>query len=312
MFGEGIDNSIEITDAQLLHKYFNITSLPVMINSPFRVDENPSFRISEYNGKIYYYDFGNKERGTIINMLSRLWNCSYHDVLKKITNDSFTPITLKQNKTSNFDIKVRFRAFKSYDIEYWNSFGISEKFLKFGDVYAISHFFISDGDLHITINADKYAYVYLEYKDNICTYKIYQPFSKTYKWLSNRDSSIWELWNKLPASDDKLIITSSRKDALCLWENIQIPSLCLLSEPTLPKEHVINLLKKRFKDIFVLYDNDFTKTINEGREYGNKIATLFNLKQIEIPTILQSKDPSDLFKNKGKQIFKQTLNNLIN
>jgi hypothetical protein len=76
--------------------------------------------------------------------------------------------------------------------------------------------------------------------------------NKRYKWLSDGNSSIWSLWSQLPDYGDKLIITSSVKDALCLWANIHVPSCSMQSETTVPKPQIIEQLKRRFKHIYVL------------------------------------------------------------
>ena len=142
--------------------------------------------------------------------------------------------------------------------------------------------------------------------------KIYQPYSTNFKWMSKHDASVWDLWTKIPEKGDKLIITSSRKDALCLWANTGIPSLSLQGEGYIPKEKVINQLKDRYKKIYVFYDNDFKNEVNNGRNYGKAIADKFDLQQIEIPTEYKSKDPSDLYKNWGKEVFLNVINSLIN
>ena len=128
--------------------------------------------------------------------------------------------------------------------------------------------------------------------------------------MSKHDSSVWDLWSQLPPTGDKLIITSSRKDALSIWANTGIPSTGLQGEGYLPKFHVVEQLKSRFKRVFILYDNDFDKEINFGRLQGASLAELFGLEQIEIPSDLLSKDSSDLYLNHGKQIQKQIITQL--
>ena len=119
--------------------------------------------------------------------------------------------------------------------------------------------------------------------------------------MNKHDGSVWDLWTKLPDKGDNLIITSSRKDALCIWANTGIPSLSLQAESYLPKQHVVQQLKDRFKNVYVLYDNDFDSSENHGRELGNLMAKEFDLIQIEIPDEYKSKDTSDLYKKLWKK-----------
>lgn len=315
-----------ISEDDILLKYLNIPQIPCLINSPFRDDKNPSFSIyyDKKTGKIRWRDFGTNESGGIFDLLMAIYHLSFKELAEKIEED-FAYNTSSIDKTSfdssrshhkyvfDKDIKldVRIRKWKSWDIEYWNSYGISIDLLEKARVYPISHLFVEKNGKSIIINSDKHAYVYVEFKDNIPTYKIYQPYSTKYKWLNRHDSSVWSLWRMLPENGEKLIITSSTKDALCIIENLGIPSCSLQAESYLPKPKVIEELKQRFQKIYILYDNDFTKEINYGHQYGQKIAETFDLIQIEIPTEYKSKDPSDLYKNHGKETFVNVISKLI-
>lgn len=312
------------TDYEVVNKYLGISVVPSNINSILREDKNPSLCIFPYKDSLFFKDFGTNQSGNIYQLLSLYWNIPLNQVYRKIYND-FTSVNYKScccknritktiiKKKSNIDIKVKIREWKPWDIEYWSSYGINKQWLNYCDIFPISHIFlIHQNGEQIVISADKYAYVYIERKDNKVSLKIYQPYSTNFKWMSKHDASVWDLWTKIPDKGDKLIITSSRKDALCLWANTGIPSLSLQGEGYIPKEKVINQLKDRYKKIYVFYDNDFKNEVNNGRNYGKAIADKFDLQQIEIPTEYKSKDPSDLYKNWGKEVFLNVINSLIN
>ena len=312
------------TDYEVVNKYLGISVVPSNINSILREDKNPSLCIFPYKDSLFFKDFGTNQSGNIYQLLSLYWNIPLNQVYRKIYND-FTSANYKScccknkisktiiKKKSNINIKVKIRDWKPWDIEYWSSYGISLKWLEYCDIFPISHIFlIHQNGEQLIISADKYAYVYIERKDNKVSLKIYQPYSTNFKWMSKHDASVWDLWTKIPEKGDKLIITSSRKDALCLWANTGIPSLSLQGEGYVPKEKVINQLKERYNKIYVFYDNDFKNKVNNGRNYGRILAEKFNLQQIEIPTEYKSKDPSDLYKNWGKEVFLNVINSLIN
>ena len=312
------------TDYEVVNKYLGISVVPSNINSILREDKNPSLCIFPYKDSLFFKDFGTNQSGNIYQLLSLYWNIPLNQVYRKIYND-FTSANYKScccknkisktiiKKKSNINIKVKIRDWKPWDIEYWSSYGINLKWLKYCDIFPISHIFlIHQNGEQLIISADKYAYVYIERKDNKVSLKIYQPYSTNFKWMSKHDASVWDLWTKIPEKGDKLIITSSRKDALCLWANTGIPSLSLQGEGYVPKEKVINQLKERYNKIYVFYDNDFKNKVNNGRNYGRILAEKFNLQQIEIPTEYKSKDPSDLYKNWGKEVFLNVINQLIN
>lgn len=313
------DVYLKYTDADILYKYFGISCIPEIICSPIREDKHPSFSFFENNrnGKIMYKDFGTGETGNLYGLLSKIWNIPLSDVYIRILQEMDMICNLKRkkrkvvHKKSSGKIEVKIRKWRDYDLEYWKTYGISGKWLNFGEIYPISHIIKTKENTQYIFPVEKYAYVYVERKDNKVSFKIYQPYSTEYKWISKHDSSVWDLWTKIPERGDKLIITSSRKDALCLWENTGIPALSLQGEGYIPKEHVMQQLKDRFSNIYVLYDNDYTHEVNNGRKYGKTLSDKFNLIQIEIPEMYKSKDPSDLYKNHGKDILVKVIDNLI-
>lgn len=307
------------SDYEIAHKYLGITCIPEVINSPIRQDKSPSLGLFEgsIDKGILYRDFGTGDTGTLFDLLSKIWNIPLHSTYRRILEDTVLEDVpknrsrIKVYRKTTGKIEVRVREWRKYDLDYWKSYGIELPWLKFGDIYPISHIIITKKDTPYAISADKYAYAYVERKDGIVSFKIYQPFSKDFKWISKHDSSVWDLWTKIPEKGDCLIITSSRKDALCIWSNTGIPSLSLQGEGYIPKEHVVQQLKDRFKNIYVLYDNDFQSEDNHGREYGRTISESFGLIQIEIPEEYKSKDPSDLVKNHGTETLKKVIYQLI-
>lgn len=325
MIARGSDNiSIEdiyskYTDFDVAHKYLGITCVPDIMTSPLRQDNNPSLGIFVNNkvGVLWFKDFGSGESGSIYDLLAKMWNVSRSQVYRRILEEMPAPALIRKHgakvyRKSVGKVEVKVRPWKQYDLDYWNSFGVSLPWLKFGEIYPISHIIFTKDGVSRAIPAEKHAYVYVERKDGIISFKIYQPYSTDYKWMSKHDSSVWDLWTKIPKHGDILIITSSRKDALAIWSNTGIPSLSLQGEGYIPKEHVVKQLKERFSRVFVLYDNDFQSDENHGRIYGKMIAEKFGLQQIEIPEQWKSKDASDLVKNHGREVLREVIYSLVN
>ena len=307
------------SDFDIAHKYLGITCVPEVINSPLRQDNNPSLGlfINNKTNSLWFKDFGSGEKGSLYDLLAKMWNVSKDKVYDRILEDMPAPAPMRKHgvkvyRKSAGKVEVRVREWRDYDIAYWDSYGISLPWLKFGEIYPISHIILTKNGHSYPISAEKYAYVYVERKDGIISFKIYQPYSKEYKWMSKHDSSVWDLWTKIPEKGDKLIITSSRKDALAIWSNTGIPALSLQGEGYIPKEHVVQQLKDRYNKVYVLYDNDFQSEENHGRMYGKMIAERFNVTQIEIPEKWRSKDPSDLVKNHGREVLREVINELVN
>lgn len=316
-----------ISEAEIASMYIpQLKEIPSVINSPLRKDEHPSFRVYSPDGsKVKFYDYATGESGGIIDLVMRIFNCSFTQALERIDLDTANKrasLPIKAFEASGkikirseclaFQIRSQRREWEEYDFEYWDSYGIPKNWLLHADIYPISYIFIISETGYIkTLKADKYAYTFIERKDGRVTEKVYQPFNKEgMKWRSGHDASVWDLWTKLPESGEMCIITSSRKDALCIWAQAGIPSVSLQSETTNIKPQVLEELKRRFKKIFVLYDNDFESDINHGRIDGIKIANTFNIEQIEIPSAYKSKDVSDLYHNHGGETVKKVIYSL--
>ena len=225
------------------------------------------------------------------------------------TNDNKTPRVLRLNST---ELQCKVRDWTSYDIEYWKSYGISLDWLKYAEVYPISHkIIIKDGHRYV-FGADKYAYAYVEHKDNKTFIKIYQPLNKKgYKWTGNIDRSVWSLWTKIPKFGNNLIISSSVKDCLNIMCNLGIPAICMQGEGYKPKPQIIEELKSRYKNIILFYDNDYNNPDNPGRKDSMELSLEYNLKRVEIPAKYKSKDPSDLFKKYGRDRYLEIMNEIL-
>lgn len=333
-FSKGRKNSVtieelleKVSEAEILGHYLNIKEVPCVINSPMRIDKHKSLGISSHDGQtISYRDFKTGDTGSLFKLLTKSWGFSnIYETVDKINkelvhnlkgrsaniNKSKEGLITKISK-SVIDLKCKVREWKDWDLKYWEQYGISLPWLQFSNTYPISHTIVTKDGITSTILAEKYAYAYVELKDGIESLKIYQPYSKKHKWTNNHDSSVWDMWAQLPKTGEDLIITSSRKDALCIWSNTGIPSCSLQAESYLPKAQVIEELKKRFKKIWVLYDNDYEKEDNPGRTLGMKICKEFGLTQIEIPRLYLSKDSSDLYYNHGARTLVDVIFKLIN
>lgn len=317
----------DVSDIELLIKYFpQVTEVPMVISSPLRKDVHPSFRVYSPDGtRIRWYDYVTGESGGIIDLLQRTLSVTFNELLIIIKKDTTHAGRLAINQSSTKKVRInstdtscqvrsQMRKWEEYDFQYWESYGVPRRWLLYSDIYPISHIFIIGNTGYVkTVKADKYAYTFIERKDGVCSEKVYQPFNKNgMKWRSSHDSSVWDLWTKLPPRGEKCIITSSRKDALCVWANSGIPSVSLQGEAVGVKPQVMNELKSRFKEVYVLYDNDFKGEQNYGRIDGRKLAEQFDIIQIEIPDMYMCKDISDLYKKYGKSTVVKVLKQLCN
>lgn len=315
------------SETQILTAVFpEITSLPCKISSPFRADTNPSFSIYINNSNhVCFKDFGEPNvRGGLLDLLCKKWNCSFNQVLDKILEvmakqeGSDVVMKPKQIKTLTrketdalTKIQVAVRPWKDYDYNYWASYGIEKQWLKYAEIYPISHKIITKRDKETgkiskyIFPAEKLAYVFVERKEGKLSIKIYQPYSKKYKWCSKMDASVVGLWTKIPEFGDRVVLCSSIKDALVLSCQCHIPALCLQGEGYNLSETAANELRRRYKKIFICYDTD-----KPGLEDSQKLADETGFIRI-VPDLGKEKDLSDAFKSYGREWFKTNIGPLF-
>ena len=176
-------------------------------------------------------------------------------------------------------------------MEYWESYGITLKWLKYADIYPISHKIVTIGDKRIVYGVHKYAYAYVEHKEGITTIKIYQPYSQQYKWSSCQDHSVIALWTKIPYKGEVLVICSSMKDALCISCQLGIPAIATPGEGFRMSRTAIENLKERYGRNYVSFDTDepgIRNTVRLSEETGFKAV---------IPDLGKCKDFSDYYKS---------------
>lgn len=319
-----------VKETQILCHYLGYYTIKGNIYSPFRAEKSPSFNIGLFNETVRFKDYGSAgENGNLYDLLGKIYNKTYLEVIDMIYLDlekiKKSPETIFSDKVKTIitqkgvrikknpieDIKFIVRPWQKHDEEFWNQFGITVEFLTMCNNYAISHIVLIQQGEEKIIPAEKYAYAYVEFKDGKQSVKIYQPYSIEHKWSNKHDPSVWDLWNKLPPKGKYLIITSSRKDAMCIWKNSGIPSTSLQAESYLPKSQVIEELKSRFEHIVIWYDNDFDKSTNWGKQFAEKLSKEFNIPNFIIPEIYIAKDPSDFYKKYKKQAFLKLIKNLL-
>lgn len=300
------------TEADIAAHYLGISTIPCVIQSPLRQDNHPSFGIYSPDGKeINYIDFSTNQGGRLMTLLIKLWGITYEEVCAKIYNDFShtqsapntsvkTPkVPVRKSRDSNVKMECRIREWQKHDIEYWGTYGIPLEWLKYAEVYPISHKIVTKDNQKYVFGADKYAYAFVERKEGNTTLKIYQPFNKAgFKWANKHDKSVISLWAKVPQTGEKICICSSLKDALCLWANTGIPALAIQGEGYPISETAINELKKRYKKVYILLDND-----RAGLKDGVSLAGKTGFINLVLPQFDGGKDVSDCYKALGREGF---------
>lgn len=307
----------KVSEAMILAYYLNVYKLPCVISSPLRLDKNPSFYLYLSEDRVKWKDLSTTEHGDLYNLLERLYGIDYFEVLNTIYTDiteikkgsttKNTIHTYTRHRKRDIKLQCKIRQWKDYDIEYWKQYGISLKWLQYAEVYPISHKIVVNEGKEYIFNADKFAYAFVEHKEGNTTMKIYQPYNKEgYKWCSGHDSSVLSLWTKIPQTGDKVIICSSLKDALCLWENMSVPCIAVQGEGYNISVTAVSELRKRFNKVYILFDSDIPGITN-----GDRLSKLTGFTNIVLPPTEKGKDISDIYFYYGKEFLCKMLEPLI-
>lgn len=283
-------------DTQIFQLYTPEIPFNTLTTSPLRIDKKPSFIIRRLDSHSYWYDYATREKGNFITYVQKLHNLGYEDTMVKIHNDLKThrqvgtlpPVSV----TKKVDLQIKRREFTAGDLEYWQRFGITEKTLRLFKVHAISHFWLNDR--RHTCNEPAYAYCI----DN--SFKVYRPTKEEYRFISGTHAI--QGLELLPDTHDVLIIQKSYKDVMLMYE-YGYPSIAPQSETTTIPPEIGRSLKSRFKDIYVLYDDDDAGRMGSAILCEQLGATPLFMKD--------AKDVTDHCMLYGKEMTETVLHNMI-
>ncbi len=280
--------------------------------SDLREDKTPTVSISKLGGRLRYKDFGCPEHSfDCFGYVAYKYNLNFYESLIHIdkhfglglsagirTTRAVQKVEPTIREKTRSKIKVRIRPWITEDEAYWSQFHITKKILTIFDVHPISHYWINE--LRFSCDSISYRYRF------DCGYKIYRPLEGDFKWSSNVGSECLQGYRQLPQHGNVVFLTSSLKDIMCLAV-LGYPSFALQSEMLVPSKETIEEAQARFKEVIVLYDNDFDNPRNPGQTMAAKICDVYGLNNIVIPSSYRSKDISDLIKDHGLQAAKDVI-----
>lgn len=309
-----------------LEYYLGIPVKKGLFKSPLRIDNSPTCSFYRNSvGDIILKDFSGQFYGNFIKVVMFKFNLNYAQALQKIaidfgyikgiskqqenikiSNTKFTPV-------SKTIIQIQNKKFDDYELDWWKQFGITKEILNKFNVFSCKAIFLN-GKLFTLTDRHNMAFGYYKGldKDGDELWRIYFPNGKKTKlrFLSNWKSNKIQGSSQLPKSGNLLIITKSLKDCMTLY-SLGITAIAPISENLFLTEYQFSNIKKRFKNIYVLYDNDLA-----GISNMNKIRKNFDVKCLWIPRKYKAKDISDFYKiygeTKTKEFIKLCLKKLKN
>ena len=244
-----------------------LTGQNVKMKSIFNsTDKNPSFCIYVHSssGNYKYKDFSADKQGDSLDLVKELFNLeSRNEASHKIISDYNKYLTTNKpyvkseiKNTDNFKIvSYKIRGWTTIDRDFWLQFHIGSSLLKKYNVVPLKSFTLKRKVSEHKFTVEKLRmYGFFTKKGKL--YKIYQP--------GELDNKFFKVFDYYPGQEhleykaDCLIIVSSLKD-LMAFEKLKIPSVELMvpdSENTIIPKKIINKLKKKYKYVLSLFDND--------------------------------------------------------
>lgn len=332
-FPDCISTDKELTIANILSQVSEIVlwryyvdqdfKLGKPFSAPYRHDTNPSFGIFQKNDRVYAKDFGGYFYGDIFNYVQFIYGLNYYHSLIKINEDfglglcydkGLNKVNISSTKTigkrqfkklekfeqtvqsESTKIQIVPRKINEEDLRYWNSYGISESILKRYNVYCVQLMKINRYTQY-TYNKDDPAYGY--YFPKTKHIKIYFPNRSKNRFVGSVNNyediqGYYQCDVKRKEDNKLLILTKSMKDVMTL-RSFGIDAMAIHGERHRFQEDFIRHIKKYYHRIISLYDRD-----EKGMLGAKYLWKEYNIPPYFINKKYDSKDISDLYKNKGK------------
>ena len=270
-------------------------------SSPFREDSDPScvLLITRYNN-IIMKDFGGS--GEIYTLRKAL---SHFHPLELETNIKTKIVKLEESTKKLHSIQIKSQKFNDVDLAFWGQYHISINTLLRYHVKSITHYWLNytnNRSILITCSTPSYSYEF-----GCGKRKIYSPNDLKQRWISNLTEKDIFGYKQLPETGEILVITKSLKDIMVYNEVFRISAISPQSENTEFSHIMMEDLAKRFKHIFINYDDD-----DAGHKYSNLRFQQFQSiikKEIFVP---KHKDLSGFIKNEGLLATQKLKQSMIN
>lgn len=286
-----------------LSYYLGIPVKKGLFRNPLRRDNKVtcSFYKSK-SGDILFHDFATGEHLNFINVVMQKYNVGYYEAMSIIAED-FGLKETNGKKIRNAVIKespkfessgpskigVEIKEFTKSELEWWKSYGISPDVLKKYNVYSCKNVFLND---KLFTNNTKLTFGYYGGTlEGMELWRIYYSQREQYRFLTNWPAKKVQGYKQLPKEGKLLIITKSMKDVMCL-SGFGIPAIAPNSENLFISDKMLEDLKRRFKYIVVLYDNDKAGLRNMIKIRKNHPELYY----FWIPLKYEAKDISDFYK----------------
>ncbi len=325
-----VDSAVELTadfvlsrvsEEQILFYYHGHFVLGRSFPSKLRKDGNASagFYIGK-SGKIMYHDFKTNEHFNCFQYVGRLLRINFNETLQRIVQDfgvvGGNPSKLAQHiidagivfdRETKKDTKIQFSPGKwtEKQLKYWDQYALSQDDLTRENVFPVTRLFVNKTELK---NLDElcFAYVvYTKFKDTANPYiKIYSPYSKSMKWLSNVPLTVPFGIDSLKYGTDHVIVTKAKKDMMVLRKLFPSVIGTQNESTSAVPDSLVRHLCHNFPRRTIIWDSDETGVEN-CKKFNTRGFGYFNTPKSLLAQDI--KDVSDYVKAYGLRALEEML-----
>lgn len=302
----------QIPETWIFEYYLNLPERlhgqTVKIHSVFKQEKTPSMCvfIDRHKNSYRYKDFSSGNYGNPYDLVMKMFNVSFSDAVQKILHDYTKSsragyIAAEVVPKQSYQVaQYTVRNWIQEDADYWKQFGISRKLLEKYNVKPLSYYKMSNGDVEREFYPGKrITYGYFTIDGEI--YKLYKPNSKK-KFMKLREHI--QGLEQLEFKSDVLVICSSLKDCMTLEAmNFKLETIAPDSENSGLRPDVLDQLKRKYKKIITLFDND-----EAGINAIQKYKTEHGISGCFYP---HAKDISDGVKSSGLKSVRNILEKIL-
>lgn len=310
-------NDYKDVPASFIFEYYaklniKLTGQEIKIKSLFNdKDDTPSMSIYiDKNTKTYKFkDFSTGIGGSAINMVMELRGLSFNKAATTIVNDYNNYKLNNPDEVINFKEQAKYkvtdysiRKWNTNDRDFWTDFYIDTDFLNEYMIKPFSYYTMTKKDESVVKEINiKGEYIYGYFTKSGELYKIYQPKNKERKYIKVK---AYIQGSEQLQGHETLFIQSGIKDIGAMKSlRLKIDYLAPDSENVMIKPDVMKKLKREYKKIFVMFDND-----EAGIKAMKKYREAYNVDCILLTT---AKDAAESIKAKGPRDIRQRVISLI-
>tara|TARA_B100001769_G_C22077684_1_gene580481 strand:- start:21 stop:998 length:978 start_codon:yes stop_codon:yes gene_type:complete len=290
-----------------------LTGQDIKIKSVFNPTERTPSMCIFVDKSIMQYKFkcfSTGKYGSKIDLVKELFNIDYSQAVTRIVEDYNKYAKTNGSGKTDFKIAAKWkidfikeRGWFNVDADYWLAYNIGSSLLKEYNVRPIDYYNMvkeDTGEIKSLQIKGKHMYGYFDKEGDI--YKIYQPLSKRHKF--HKVKPYLQGYDQLKYSQPYLVICSSLKDAMCLKSfGLKVEVIAPDSENTIIKPYIVENLKKKYKKVITLFDND-----EAGHKAIQKYKEMYNLDGCSLNNC---KDISDAVKQHSAQTIANSLRSLL-